>query len=479
MTSLLDKIPPQSLEAEQAALGAMLMERDAIAHAAEFLTEADFYRESHRYIYRGCVELMNRRLSVDLISIGEWLKERDMFETIGGTLFLTTCMAHSPTSAGIGHYCDIIRAKATQRALIKAADEIILSAYEPGELSLLELQAECESKIQLIGDRVNRHDIDCQEAKIGKLMAKELNRYDEEQEHDPPPGIMSNLYEVNKLIEPGLQPGEVFVLAGLTSMGKSVLAVQNFGIATAREKKYTVLYLGCEMAQMAIARRCLAANSSNTNLWQMKNLVYRRNNFTQFGDRDRDSRTELPIAPDLAQTIDKAWNWPFYCFYEPGLTPARIRAICRRARREVGLGLLIIDGLWLMEPDKATSKEYEAVTRNMKQVKNIAGEFNIPVILVHQLNRYMNNKEKGNDYLPQCADLRSSGEIEQSADYVCFVHRPRHMGDERFQEEDTKILMRKNRSGVTGEALALFEGNRSRFKDFIKAENEPQNTYQP
>jgi replicative DNA helicase len=452
---LLERVPPQSMPAEQATLGAMLLERDAIERASEMLVPEDFYREAHRVIFRGMLELFEKREPVDLITLGEWLKARGELESIGGTLYLTTLMSQVPIAAGIGHYAGIVRDRAQCRQIIKTADEYLRTAYDQTR-DIDELLDEFSEKLQAIRDRTLR-SFDMESAQLSRLMLREWDRMEAENKSAaPPPGILTDLPTVNGYLAPGIQPGELCVVCARPSMGKTVAAIQNIGIHAAKEKK-SVLIFSLEMSQYAVARRAIAANSQNTEGWHLTNFDYRKHNWETLRDHTRGG--DLPIAHDIAGTINRAWDWNVPILYTPQLKVSELNAYVRRRKREAGLDLVVIDGLWLMESERYTENENIKFGEIVRGIKRCAADYHVAIILVHQLNR---GTEGRTDRRPILGDLRACGEVEQTADHVIGLYRDSYYSR---NENDTSAewIFLKERNNAVGTATVHFSGSRSTF----------------
>jgi replicative DNA helicase len=449
--SILEKIPPQSLEAEQAALGAMLLERDAIAAAVELLHVEDFYRESHRLIFQGILELYNRHEPVDLITLGEWLKAHDALETVGGTLFLTTIMSQVPTAAGITHYCGIIRVKSVQRALIKAADEIMNAAYQ-GDKELADLIDESQQKIFAISERT----ISSGFVRLQDLVKEQIYTIDESHASDAPPssGISTGFTDIDA-ITAGLHPSELVVLAARPSMGKTAIAL-NIARNVALNEQQTVAIFSIEMAKEQLALRILCSEAG-------VNQDAVRHSFLTDEDMMR-----------LAQGVEKLWNCPIFIDDSPMISVLEMRGKARRLKAEHGLGVIIVDYLQLMHTGGRVENRTQEISQIARGLKALAREMKVPVIAISQLSRQVETRSPRR---PQLSDLRESGAIEQDADLVAFLYRPAYYGDDELKrvgldpERDTNVtefIVAKQRNGPVNTIRLVWRSEYGLFGDYAQ-----------
>ncbi|MHB0936730.1 MAG: replicative DNA helicase [Armatimonadota bacterium] len=451
-SAMLERIPPQSIEAEQAALGAMLLEREAIARAVELLRPEDFYREAHRTVYQGILDLFNRNEPVDLITLGEWLKAHEQLEAIGGALYLTTMMQQVPTAAGIGNYAAIIRNKSLQRQLIKTADEIMAAAYQ-GDRDLEELVDESEQKIFAIAERnlssgfvslqdlVKQQFYNIEDTKISGLAGSGLN---------------TGFSELDA-ITAGLQPSDMIILAARPSMGKTALALNIArNVAVSQQEGNAVALFSLEMSKEQLALRLLCSEARVT----------------------QDNVRHAMISDDdmgrLAQAVEKLWECPIYIDDTPSISVLEMRGKCRRLKAEHGLGLIVIDYLQLMNAPTRAENRVQEIAIIARGLKALAREMKVPVIALSQLSRMVESRSPRR---PQLSDLRESGAIEQDADLVLFLYRPAYYGEEELlrinydPERDknvTEVLVAKQRNGPTGTIKLVWMPEFGQFGDLAQ-----------
>ncbi|HEY3418240.1 MAG TPA: replicative DNA helicase [Armatimonadota bacterium] len=455
--TLAERIPPQNLEAEQATLGSMLLERDAIAQAADYLLPEDFYREAHQQIFRGILDIFRRNEPVDLITLGEWLQAREQLEMVGGTHYLTTLMAQTPTAAGITYYCDIVRDKSRRRALIRMADRLVRDVYseEDGTALIANYQRELD-RIELGATA----DEGQQLYKWEELAVQEMQDADT-LGHDV--GIRTNLPSLNKVLDPFL-PGEVIIIAGRPSTGKSVLAMQL--ALSACEKQGRVLFLSVEMAGKSLATRAMIAEAG-VPAWKTKMLNYRK---AHAGE----------VYGPLIAAIERHQQYDLEVTRPRNLTPYDVQVLGRRKRHTGGLDMVVIDYLQLMTANDKYRDAYERVSAISREIKESALVLGVPIIVVSQLSREV---ERRSPKRPMMSDLRESGQVEQDADAILLLYRPGYYDADNFAENrrvglevgdknSTEIIVAKQRNGQTGSTWVYFDLERSHFYELDEREEE-------
>jgi len=391
---LLDRVPPQALDAEQAALGAMLLEREAIARGVELLAPEDFYREAHRHIFRGILDLYYRNEPVDLITLGRWLEDHgeggrtaassdNLLALVGGTLYLTTIMQQVPTAAGIVHYARIVKGKSLQRQLIKTADEILRDAYL-GDKELDELLRESEGKLFALTERA------LDNGPLGMPDVYELGRVALEQRRQADAegydvGFKTNLRDLNRVLQP-LKPGEMLVVAGRPAMGKSAFCMQ-LAIGAA-EQNVRGLFLSLEMDQDSLAMRLLLSHGFDQ--WKANNLLYR----TAHPDE---------VYGALETALESYRGLPLRVVDAPALRPNDILHLGRRAKLEGGLDFIVVDYLQLMDANERHQETYERIRAVSRELKQVAKTLKVVVIAVSQLSRQVESRTPPR---PMMSDLR-------------------------------------------------------------------------
>ena len=452
----LTKIPPQNIDAERAALGAMLLEKDAIIDAIEILKEADFYKEQHRILFRGVTALFNQNEPVDIITLSNWLRERDELDKIGGNIYLADLMTDVPTAAGIVHYCNIIRDRSMQRSLIKTADEIINIAYNSNR-EISEIMNESEQRIMEVSDRTVQNDF------VAIVDAAKAEYFRIEEVLDAggsSSGTSSGFVALDKLTA-GLHESELFILAARPSMGKTAFAL-NIARNVAIDEQKSVAFFSLEMSRKQLAMRILCSEM------KLNQDAMRKLNTNQ-SDEERSV-----FLRAILNGIDKLWQTPLYIDDSPRLTVQEMRAKLRRMKSKYGLDLVVVDYLQLLTGDTRSENRTQEISGIARQLKALAREFKVPVIALSQLSRMVESRSPRR---PQLADLRESGAIEQDADVVAFLYRPAYYGPNEFEkagyksdvsENVVELIVAKQRNGPTDTVHLQWFGEYAKFTDYKK-----------
>ncbi|MHB9110425.1 MAG: replicative DNA helicase [Armatimonadota bacterium] len=462
---LLERVPPQNVDAEQAALGAMLLERDAIERAVEIIKPEDFYRDAHRWVYRGILELFNHNEPVDLITLGEWLRshaaagtptpEDNLLAQIGGTLYLTTLMESAPTAAGIAHYAGIVREKSVQRRLITIADEIMTDAYL-GAKELDALLRESEGKLLELTDAATSNRF------AGMQPLHQAVRQGQERRRDADTsgfdvGFKPSLRGLNWKLLP-CAPGSLWLIGGEPSRGKSVLAMQ-FAIEMA-EQGACCLIVSLEMDADALARRMVQARTG-MNMFEAEQVSYRIDHAaTVYSNWDATAEYLEQLGVTLLDI--------------PQCTPMDLLAAGRRARKMMGaLDIIVVDYLQLMESDDASanSDDTRRVTALSRSLRPVSKILKAGMIAVSSLNR---PKQEYANVRPTMSRLRQSGQLDFDADAVLLLHRP-----DPNDKEQVEVIIDKQRHGPTGSVDLHLDTRRLWFTDGSDHQsNEQETAYQ-
>lgn len=463
---ILDKIPPQSLEAEQAALGAMLLENDAIARAVELLREEDFYREAHRIIFRGILDIFGRSEPVDLITLGEWLRTRNELDAVGGTLYLTTLMSQVPTAAGIGHYATIVRSRSVQRQLIHAADEIMTAAYQ-SEKDVDQLVDASEQKIFAIAER----SVSSGFVRLQDLVYQQFTFIEDSRENQTLIAGVSTGFSELDAITAGLHTTDLIILAARPSMGKTAMAL-NIARNVAMDEKQPVALFSIEMSKEQLALRLLCSEARVSQ------------------DSVRHSMVSDEDLTRLGRAVERIWDCPIFIDDTPDISVLQMRGKARRLKAQHGLGLIVVDYLQLMHTGGSAENRVQEIAQIARGLKALARELKVPVVALSQLSRMVESRVPRR---PQLSDLRESGAIEQDADLVMFLYRPGYYGDEEIvralfdsptQRKDlermepeqlratlnpyrhvTEVLVAKQRNGPTGTVRLVWIPEHGLFGD--------------
>lgn len=435
----LRKVPPQNLEAESSVLGGILLENEAINRVLEVLTPEDFYRESHRRIFRAMIEICDRSEPVDLITLSDFLKVKGDLEVVGGSAYLASLASAIPTSANIHFYARIVREKAIRRYLISAATEIATRGYEDQE-NVDEYLDEAEKVIFDISEKRVRGSF----VMIGEMIRDSIKMVERLYERkEMVTGVPSGFKDLDKLTA-GFQPSDLIVIAGRPSMGKTALCLN---IAThAAFGGHGVAVFSLEMAKEQLVLRMLCSEAR---------IDHSKVRSGYLADRE---------FPALVMAAGRLAETPIYIDDTPAISVLELRAKARRLvrDRDKKIGLIIVDYLQLMRGSRSAPNREQEISEISRSMKALAKELNIPVIAVSQLNRRVEDR---GDKRPMMADLRESGAIEQDADVIAFVYREVVYNENVDDPNLAEIIVGKQRNGPTGTVRLAF------FREFTRFEN--------
>ena len=428
--SLPGRLPPQSIDAETGVLGSLLIDKDAIVKIAEIINAANFYQERHAIIYRAIISLYEKRLPADLVTLTEELKKAGKFEEVGGASYLTTLVNSVPTSGHIEHYAALVREAATKRALISAAGTISESAFDP-DADAKELLEFAETTLFGISQQhLKQNFITLREA-----LAESFDRLDElHKKGSGLRGLPTGFSDLDKKLS-GMQPANLLILAARPSVGKTTLAM-NIADYVGINEKVPVGIFSLEMSKGQLVDLMLASQS-DIDAWKITT-----GNLSE-GDFEA-----------ISQSMGILAEAPIFIDDTPGISVTEIRTKARRLQLEYGLQLLVVDYLQLIRGRNLENRVQE-VSEISQALKNLARELNIPVLAISQLSRAVESRQTK---IPQLADLRESGAIEQDADVVMFIYR-----EDPENLENIKLSVAKHRNGPLGEIDLKFKGERRRF----------------
>ena len=437
------RVPPQSLEAEQSVLGGLLLDNQSWNQIAGHVAEEDFYRREHRLIFRALAALCDANIPADVVTVSEWLEKNGALEDAGGLSYLGAVANNTPSAANIGAYAGIVRERAILRSLILAANHIGNEAYAPEGRSAADLLDDAERRIMDISER-GRHD------RGGFVPAKALlvgaiDRIDKLfHEGKTITGVATGYGDLDESTC-GLQPGDLVIIAGRPSMGKTAFAMciaENAVI----DQKLQVGVFSMEMPSEQLMIRMMSS-VGRINAHKM-----RTGRIEHDEDWSRISRATGLLA-ESGLYIDDT----------PALTPLELRSRARRLKREHGLGLIVVDYLQLMQSaDRGENRatEISAITRSLK---SLAKELGIPIIALSQLNRSL---EQRPNKRPVMSDLRESGSIEQDADVILFIYRDEVYNEDSPDRGTAEIIISKQRNGPVGTVRLTFLGEYTRFENY-------------
>ncbi len=440
---MIDRLPPQSIEAEQSVLGSILIDRDALIEVADFLKPEDFYRQAHARVYAVMIDLSERREPIDIVTVAEALDRSGDLEAIGGRAYLGTLSNQTPTAVHAAQYARIVERKAVLRNLIGAAGKIAGIGYEdPAEVAEAVDRAEAELFA------VSQRRVSAGFSPLKGLLHEAYDRLDYLHEHRGEiNGIRTGFQDLDSLTT-GLQKSDLVILAARPSIGKTSLALNIAEFAAARDRKSIGIF-SLEMSKEQLVLRLLSS-VANIDSQRLRSGFLDEMDFTR-------------IAPAM-NTLSEA---PIYIDDTPNISTMELRTKARRLQAEVGLDMVIVDYLQLMQAT-ATSKDanrVQEVAEISRGLKALARELKIPVLALSQLSRQPEMRESKE---PRLSDLRESGSIEQDADLVMFLWREKERaGDDQVSEgEVIKLKLAKHRNGPTGEIDLWFKKAQTRFVNY-------------
>jgi len=440
---VIDRLPPQSVEAEQSVLGSVLIDRDAIVEVAEFLRPEDFYRPANGSVYSAMLELFEKREPVDIVTVAEVLERNGQLESIGGRTYLSGLSNQTPTAVHAVQYARIVERKAVLRNLISAAGRIAGIGYEdPAEIQEAIDRAEAE----LFG--VSKHRVEVGFSLLKDLLHDAYDRLDYLHAHrGEMSGVGTGFKDLDQLTT-GLQKSDLIVLAARPSVGKTSLAL-NIAEHAAVHDKRTVGMFSLEMSKEQLVLRLLSsiANINSQNL---------RSGFLE----------EMDFAR-LAPAMNSLSEAPIYIDDTPNISTMELRTKARRLQAEAGLDLLIVDYLQLMQATTTSrdANRVQEVSEISRGLKGLARELSIPIIALSQLSRQPEMRESKE---PRLSDLRESGAIEQDADLVMFLWREKERAaeDNDAEGEVINLNLAKHRNGPTGHVKLWFQKRQTRFQSY-------------
>ena len=434
----LSRNPPQNISAEQAAIGSMLLQEDAILRTVEILKPEDFYRKSHEIIYRCISELFDKNNGVDLVTLTEELKRKDLLEKIGGVTYLTNLINSVPTAANIEYYVRIIEEKSILRNLINNATKIISMGYEEKEDAKVLMD-----KAEHLMFEVSNRNLGQAFVPIKEILQDSFEKIEDLYHRDEYiTGIPSGFIEFDDLTT-GFQPSELIVIAGRPGMGKTAFSM-NIAQNAAISKNTPVAIFSLEMSKSQLVQRMLCSEARV----DAHNL--------------RKGRLAESDWPTLSMAAGRLSSAPIFIDDSAGATSLEIKAKARRLKAQHDLGLIIIDYMQLMQNSFRSENRQQEISEISRSLKSLARELNVPVIAVSQLSRAV---EQRIERRPRLSDLRESGAIEQDADLVIFIYREEYYKPKTEKKGTAEIIISKQRNGPTGTIDLAF------IKEYAKFEN--------
>jgi replicative DNA helicase len=456
-SEILDRLPPQNLDAEKGVLGSLLLDPNLCDDVALLLRSEDFYADENQKLYAHMQAMHDAGSRIDATLLLERLRQAGDLEAVGGPAYLGEVLHSVPYAANAVYYAEIVQAKATLRALIHASTEILRDAYEP-TLDPREQVNRAEEQIFAVHDERSTDHV----AEIHDVLVEAFDRIDARLEHGEGVGVPTGFQDLDNLTG-GLHESELVVLAARPSMGKTALAV-NIAEYVSIEAKVPTLFVSLEMARLELAQRMLCSQGRiDANKF--------RSGFLSGEDRKK--------LVEASAKLDKA---PLFIDDTPARTCTEIAACARRLKRRGSLGLVVIDYLQLIQPDDPRDPRQEQVAKMARRLKGLARELKIPVLCLAQLNRQADAGKEG--HRPRLSQLRESGAIEQDADVVMFIHREEYYCESREEAMEkgivgqADVIVAKQRNGPTGDVKLAWFDKHTRFENLAQKPYEEFGGYQ-
>ncbi|MBR3162609.1 MAG: replicative DNA helicase [Clostridia bacterium] len=438
----LGKIPPHDLEAEQAVLGSMLTDKDAVIASIETLKPESFYREDNRLIYEAMLNLYNNSEPIDIITIKSELESIGKFEQVGGLEYLASLPDKVPTTANVQKYINIVEEKGILRNLIRTANEIINLGYDPTE-DVEDIMDNAEKKIFNIMQNKNQKGY----TPIKDVLVESFNQLEElynRKQHIT--GVPTGFSELDYKTA-GFHGSDLILIAARPAMGKSAFAL-NIATNAATKANVPVAIFSLEMSKEQMVNRMLCSEAMVDS------------------NKVRTGKLEEDDWVKLAETIGPLSEAEIYIDDTPGISVMEIRAKCRKLKLEKNIGMVVIDYLQLVQ---ASSKRFgsreQEISEISRSLKVLAKELDVPVIALSQLSRAV---EQRPDHRPMLSDLRESGAIEQDADIVMFLYRDDYYNEDSEKKDIAEVIIAKHRAGSTGTVELLWLGNYTKFVNLEK-----------
>ncbi len=440
-SEILDRLPPQNLDAERAVLGSLLIDPQMCDEVVMILRPDDFYADAHRKLFEHVVAMHDEGKRIDTTLLMDRLTKAGEVEAIGGAAYLAEIVQAVPVAAHAIYYAQLVRDKATLRELIHASTDILRTAWDPS-LEATDIMSVAEEKIFAVHDRRSSNQV----ASINDVLLEAFDRIDERLKHGAAGGVPTGYTDLDNMTG-GLHPSELIILAARPSMGKTALAT-NIAEYVAIECKVPTLFVSLEMARLELAQRMLCSQGKIDAGKFRKNLI-----------SAEDRRKLVEASAQLSQA-------PIFIDDTPSRTITEIAACARRLKRKDGLGLIVIDYLQLIEPDNSRDPRQEQVAKIARRLKILSRELQIPVICLAQLNRQAEAGKEG--HRPRLSHLRESGAIEQDADVVMFIHREEYYAtgeDAKKDEHVAEVIIAKQRNGPVGDIKLSWLHKFTRFEN--------------
>lgn len=433
-----DKTIPANPEAEEAVLGSLLIDPDAVLKVASFLAPEDFYREKNAWIYRAILDLHERREPADFVTLVDELERRNILHEVGGAAYITSLINSVPSAVYVEHYGHIVERTATLRRLIDAAGQIAALAYEEAE-DVNEVVDRAEQLIFNVSERRIRRDL----RPVGQVMHQVVDRIEYLHRHQGEVlGVPSGFTKLDRLLG-GFQKSDLIIVAARPSVGKTSLAM-NFALNAARKYRKVVAFFSLEMSAEQLVQRLLAMETG---------IDQQRLRRGEIADHEWDML--MAAAGELSNTM-------LFIDDTPAMSALELRTKARRLQAEHGLDLMVVDYLQLMRGEGRSENRVQEISYISRSLKSLARELEVPLIALSQLSRAV---EARSDHKPQLSDLRESGAIEQDSDVVMFIYREDMVKENSEKKNIADIIVAKHRNGPTDTVPLYFRKELTKFEN--------------
>lgn len=432
----LGKVPPQDIEAEQAVIGCMLTDQDAVVAAIETLKPEDFYREDNKLIYSAILNIYNRAEPIDIITLKAELSSMGKLDNVGGLEYIVGLPDKVPTTANVDRYIKIVEEKSMLRNLIKTANEILSMGYDQTE-DVEDVMDLAEKKIFDVMQKKSKTGYTSIKDVLVESFTKLEELYNQKQHVT---GVPTGFIDLDRMTA-GLHGSEFILIAARPAMGKSAFAL-NIATYAATRANVPVAIFSLEMSKEQVGNRILCSEA----------LVDSNN--VRTGDLNDEELSKL------AETSGELSQAPIYIDDTAGITITEMRARCRKLKLEKNIGLVVVDYLQLIQGSGKTSGREQEIAEISRSLKILAKELEIPVIALSQLSRAV---EARDDHRPMLSDLRESGSIEQDADIVMFLYRDDYYNEDSPEKNVAEVIIAKQRAGSTGTVKLAWIGNYTKF----------------
>ena len=429
---------PHSREAEEAVVGAVLINPEVYYDVAQFLQADDFYIHRHKWIWEAFTRLHEQRTPVDMLTLSEELDRVDQLAELGGPAYLTALINQVPSSLNAESYGRIVEAHSIRRKMINAANQIASLAYN--EESLVDtVMDEAEKAVFNVSERRLKHDL----VPISSVLSEYYDRIDDlAKRSDEIFGVPTGFFDLDKLLS-GLQPSDLLIIAGRPGQGKSGFLLSVAKNAALTHKKHVAIF-SLEMSNEQVVQRLISQQTGIDS------------------QRLRTGKLDDPEWPTFAHAIEVFSDTKIFLDDTPAITPMQLRTKCRRLHMEYGLDLVIIDYLQLMGGDMRNENRVQEVSYISRNLKVLARELNVPVLAAAQLSRAV---EQRTDKRPVLSDLRESGSLEQDSDIVMFIYRPDQYEKDTVKQNVAEIIVAKHRNGPVGSVELIFRSALAKFEN--------------